>query len=413
MNQRVLGGLSLLALGLNGVVGVGIFFLPATLAGKAPGLAGVALLVATALALAPVALTFAALGRRFDEDGGPVVYARAAFGDRAAFVVGWVAYLSAVTSTAAVLAGLCRYSLGAWLGLSGLAERGAAVAIGAALLGLTAAGLGLSARVWTFLTIIKLLPLLGLIALWLLRGGAAALPEPAAPASAAGWAGAALAATFAYQGFEIVPLVAGHARASERSVPRAMMGSLLIAALLYALLHRACLGAVGSLASSKAPLVDAARALAGDRGAAVLGAGANLSSLGIAFGMAAMTPRYLAALGPELGASLAQESPRGVPLRAVAVTAALVGALLLLGDLSELFALSSVAVLAQYGVTSLALLRLARDRQRGFSPRDAWPAPLALLATAALVSGASLREAAVAAAALVLGLLARWRARPA
>ena len=47
-----------------------------------------------------MALTFATLGRRFDEDGGPVVFARAAFGDRVSFVVGWVAYVSALLSAA-------------------------------------------------------------------------------------------------------------------------------------------------------------------------------------------------------------------------------------------------------------------------------------------------------------------------
>lgn len=410
MSPRVLGGASLLALGLNGVVGVGIFFLPAALAARAPGPAGLLVLAATALALLPVALTFAALGRRFPEDGGPVLYARAAFGDSAAFLVGWIAYLSAVTSAAAVLAGLCRYSLASWLGLQGPAERAAAVALATALAGLSALGLRFSAGVWSFLAFLKLTPLVGLAALGLLAGGpslrGASLP------SFGGAAGAALAATFAFQGFEVIPVVAGHVRGGERAVPRAMVGSLLLAALLYGLLHGACLGAVPGLPSSQAPLVEAARTLGGGRWAAVLGAGANLSALGIAFGMVAMTPRYLAALGPELGEAVSRESPRGVPQTALAVTLALVSALLALGSLGELLALSSVAVLAQYGVTALALLRLAARGQAGLRPRDAWPAPLALAATGVLVSGATRSEAAVAVAALAVGwALRRWRER--
>jgi amino acid transporter len=410
MSPRVLGGASLLALGLNGVVGVGIFFLPAALAARAPGPAGLLVLAATALALLPVALTFAALGRRFPEDGGPVLYARAAFGDGAAFLVGWIAYLSAVASAAAVLAGLCRYSLASWMGLSGPSERVAAIAVAAALAGLSALGLRFSAGVWSFLTFLKLAPLVGLAALGLLAGGpslrGASLP------SFGGAAGAALAATFAFQGFEVIPVVAGHVRGGERVVPRAMVGSLLLAALLYGLLHGACLRAVPGLPSSQAPLVEAARALGGGGWAVVLGAGANLSALGIAFGMVAMTPRYLAALGPELGEAVSRESPRGVPQTALAVTLALVSALLALGSLGELLALSSVAVLAQYGVTALALLRLAARGQAGLRPRDAWPAPLALAATGVLVSGATRSEAAVAAAALAVGwALRRWRER--
>src|SRR5512147_279266 len=93
--SRPVGALQLLALGVNGIVGVGIFFVPAAVAARAPGLGTVMVFVCTGLALLPAAACFAALGRRFDEDGGPVVFARAAFGPRVSFLVGWIAYVSA------------------------------------------------------------------------------------------------------------------------------------------------------------------------------------------------------------------------------------------------------------------------------------------------------------------------------
>src|SRR5512133_1498039 len=99
--ERAIGRFQLLALGLNGIVGVGIFFAPAAVAADAPGLGLVFVFVATGLALLPTALTFARLGSRFDEDGGPIVFARAAFGERVSFLVGWVAYVSALFSTSA------------------------------------------------------------------------------------------------------------------------------------------------------------------------------------------------------------------------------------------------------------------------------------------------------------------------
>src|SRR5574341_1309207 len=111
-SSRPVGALQLLALGVNGIVGVGIFFVPASVAASAPGLGAVAVFALTGLALLPAALSFATLGRRFDEDGGPVVFARAAFGERVSFLVGWVAYVSALFSTAAVSAGLTRAVLG-------------------------------------------------------------------------------------------------------------------------------------------------------------------------------------------------------------------------------------------------------------------------------------------------------------
>src|SRR6185436_12018704 len=104
--RRPVGPLALLALGVNGIVGVGIFFAPADIAQRAPGGASVLVFVLTALALVPVALAFAVLGSRFGEDGGPVVFARAAFGEAPAFLVGWIAYVSAIASSSAVNVGL-------------------------------------------------------------------------------------------------------------------------------------------------------------------------------------------------------------------------------------------------------------------------------------------------------------------
>ena len=63
---RPVGPFQLLALGVNGIVGVGIFFAPAAVAANAPGFAGVWVFLLTGLAVVPVALLFAVLGGRFD-----------------------------------------------------------------------------------------------------------------------------------------------------------------------------------------------------------------------------------------------------------------------------------------------------------------------------------------------------------
>src|SRR5512140_1855386 len=114
--SRTLGFWSLLALGINGIVGVGIFFAPAEVAALVPGRAGVLVYALTALALLPIAWTYATLGGRFAEDGGPYVWARAAFGPNVAFAVGWIAYVSALFSTSAVMVGLAEHA-GPALGL--------------------------------------------------------------------------------------------------------------------------------------------------------------------------------------------------------------------------------------------------------------------------------------------------------
>ena len=117
VGRRVLGFWSLLALGVNGVVGVGIFFAPSELGRLVPGPASALAFGLTALLLAPVAWSYGRLGSAYAEDGGPYVWAREALGQSFAFGVGFIAYVSAVLSTSAVVSGLGQY-LGPELGFS-------------------------------------------------------------------------------------------------------------------------------------------------------------------------------------------------------------------------------------------------------------------------------------------------------
>jgi amino acid transporter len=371
----------------------------------------VAVLALTGLCLVPVAAAFANAGRRFDVDGGPVVFARAAFGEFPAFLVGWIAYVSAVASTTAVSSGLTA-AVAPALGVPpGLPTRLTAVALVLGLAAVCAAGLRLSAEIWTLL---KLVPLVLLLAAFAAAGGAVAgSPEPVAPAL--GWLRAGLLATFVFQGFEIAPVIAGRVENPERAIPVALFGCLALVSGLYLALQSACVAALPALAGSATPLADAARVFGGPALAGLVSIGTSVSALGISFGMVVMTPWYLATLAQNAGPlplGLERVSGRQVPLRALAVTVGLVTLLLLAGGtLSEFFALSGATVLMQYGVTALSLIALSRRRLRGFAPRDAWPAVPALVVTLALVSGAQAREAAVAAGAIVLGLLLRRAGR--
>jgi APA family basic amino acid/polyamine antiporter len=407
---RAIGPLQLLALGVNGIVGVGIFFVPAVAAAHAPGFGTVLVFLGTGLALLPAAAAFAILGRRFDQDGGPVVFARAAFGPRVSFLVGWVAYLSAVFSTSAVVAGLVRASAPAGGLRHPLALRAASAGLVLVLSLVIASGLRLSARVWTTLTVLKLLPLAVLLAAF--TAARPSLPPAGTAVPSGAWLAAGLAVMFSLQGFEIVPVIAGQARASSRAVPFATVGSLLLAIILYCGLAFACVAALPSLASSAAPLADAAAALSGSGLARLVAAGTSVSALGIAFGMMVTTPRYLSSLAAGAGrfSPLERSSRREVPVPALAITTILVGTTVGLGELSELFALSSIAVLAQYGVTAAALQVLAGRRERGLGARDRWPVlPTLAVALVLVVFGASLREGLVALATLAFGwLLLRW-----
>ena len=404
-SQRVLGFWSLLALGINGIVGVGIFFAPAELAGLVPGAASCLAFALTAALLLPVAWTYGRLGSAFAEDGGPYVWAREALGERFAFGVGVVAYASGLLSTAAVVSGLGQY-LAPELGFVSLAARWA-FQVGAALLfgGVALVGLRLSAWVWSALTVAKLVPLLILAGL-----GAVQIASPPAPlawsVTPEGLARAALIAVFPLQGFEIVPVPAAEVRGGRRTVLRATLLSLGCGAALYVVLQLACVLALPGLSQVAAPIVEAGAYYTGGRLTSLFAAGTNVSAIGIAFGMFAMTPRYLSALGTErlLGSALGREA-RGVPVVALGVTTGAVLVLVSSSSLSGLFVLSSLAVLLQYAVSALSLFRLAARRERGLGRLDRALAPLTLLSIAVLARAAKWAELAILAGILATGFV--------
>jgi amino acid transporter len=425
-----LGTFSLFALGVNGIVGVGIFFVPLEIARLVPGAGGAWVYVATALALAPIAVIYGRLASRFPVDGGPYVWARAAFGERLAYFVGFIAWVSALFSTAAVMVGLATH-LGPWLSplfVESPALLGLLLVFG--LGAVAASGLVPSAIVWDVLTCLKLAPLLGLALLWAWADPSSAAAAPVAAQDPSWGVGdallrAALLAVFTCQGFEIVPLVAGKARERKRSVALATLGSLLAAGALYGVLHAACAATLPTLATAEAPaapLAAAAGVLGGGWAERVVAAGTQLSALGIAFGMVSMTPRYLAALGNDggLGVRWGREDS-GVPRLALAVTLLLVLGFVFAGSLVELFALSSIAVSLQFAVSVAAFVRLEWPARRGDRARALgstllrarallrlWPAPLAALALALVLAAAELRELGVLGGCLIVGGAVRW-----
>ena len=403
---------SLLALGVNGIVGVGIFFAPRDVARLVPGPAGLWVYALTALSLLPIAAVYAALGSRFAEDGGPFVWAKAAFGNWAGFLVGWIASVSAVLSTSAVVSGLATHAAPLF-GVSAPLMRsvfGASLALVLAVV--AASGLRPSAWVWSGLTLLKLAPLVALVLAFLFSSVPAAVPAPvAAPDTASALPRAMLIVVFALQGFEIVVVPAGSSPGTGRGVAAATLLSLVFVTALYVALHAACL-AVPALGEQGAPLVAAAAAHGGGTLQAAVGVATNISALGIAFGMFAMTPRYLATLGTSqgLGDWLGWQSPKRVPTRALWLTTAVVMLLVFGPDLEQLFVLSSVAVVLQYTVSAAALVLLATKRVRGLSRRHLLLGPCALVPVALVASAASRAELLATGGAVVLGA-AIWQIR--
>ena len=92
-----------MSLGINGVIGQGIFLLPGKAAGMMGPSAGLALLMGGCCASSSPVLRRSSA--RFDATGSAYVYTREAFGDFVGFEVGWMTCCVAIISWAALANG--------------------------------------------------------------------------------------------------------------------------------------------------------------------------------------------------------------------------------------------------------------------------------------------------------------------
>jgi amino acid transporter len=353
-----------LCLGVNAVVGSGVYLFPGTLAHEL-GPASLVAWLLTGVSCLPLALTFAALGTMEERTGGSFRYAELAFGKGIAFVVGWSAWITSVISWAAVASAVPSYL--APFAPSLAREPYGRIVPCLLVLGLAALnvrGVKPSARLLDAFTALKLVPLLFFVVVGLSAVRAAEF-RPFVPHGFHALPAMALMTVFAYQGFEVVGVPSGEVREARRVVPRAVLWSLFFPALLYLLVQLVFVG-VGGPASS-APLVDAARTFAGSTGATLLALGGLVSMLGFNAGTALCTPRYLQALADEglLPRALGNVHPRhATPAVAIIVSGAVTAVLADLFDFARLVDLAALAVLAQYLASSAALMRLRRGPLR-------------------------------------------------
>ncbi|MCI0707716.1 MAG: APC family permease, partial [Ignavibacteriae bacterium] len=97
---RVMGQWDLIALTVNGVIGSAIYIMPGTIFELTGAFSPYTYLIGALVTLVFV-LVFAEVSSRFDAAGGPYLYAYEAFGKFVGFEIGWIAYLTRLSSVAA------------------------------------------------------------------------------------------------------------------------------------------------------------------------------------------------------------------------------------------------------------------------------------------------------------------------
>jgi APA family basic amino acid/polyamine antiporter len=350
------------------VIGSGIYLLPTTLAPYGPNII-YAFLLAGAGTLC-LAITLAWLAAQIP--GGPFAYVEQAFGEVPAFVTVWSYMISQWTGVAAVtvaVAGAIGHVIpaaGAGIGLTAVALGSIAILLLVNFRGARSAG-----WVQVTATLIKILPLLVVVALVAVRAGTGQPTESLAPVpttlQAIAVAGALM--LFSFTGFEAAAVTANVTRDSQRTVPIATVGGTAFTALIYLLATVATLMLLPSAtaATSTSPFADAVAPILGGVAGALVALIAAVSAFG--------TANALLLLGGESGRTLAQAGDLptlfrrtnavGAPVGSLSV-AALVAAMLVLASSSRSFValyvfmtlVSAVSALVLYAACAGAALKL-------------------------------------------------------
>lgn len=356
---RAIGRWALTATVINSVIGSGIFGLPATLTGLAGVLSPLAVLAA-GTSIFVIVLCFAEVGSRFDQAGGPYLYAREAFGHAVGFQVGWLHILTRLLSGAAVLNVLVAYlsALLPWVATP--TGRAVAMIVGVALVtALNVVGVRQAAWTVNVFTVAKLLPLLALIVL----GGIHFSPEVFASQAVAepNWTEALLLLVFAYGGFESGIVAGSESRDPRRDTAFALIVAMLGVTAIYCLVQLAVVGVLPNAAASTAPVASAFREILGPVGATVGSLAVVISVYGWLSGFALMTPRILFSMAErsELPAVLARVHSRyRTPYVAIVINSSLALALGLAGSFAQMATFSAMSRLAIYLSTCAALIVL-------------------------------------------------------
>ncbi len=379
--QRELGVLGATMMGLGSIVGTGVF----VSIGIAAGIAGPAVILAIAIGAVVATcngLNSAQLAANHAVSGGSYEYGYKYLNPSLGFTAGWMFLLAKTASAATAALGFAGYLLNA----TGLYGRGFLIptALAAAILMtlIVLSGIRRSNRANIAIVSVTLLSLIFFVLICLPRATEVGTENftPFFTGSPATVLQASALMFVAYTGYGRIATMGEEAREPRKTIPIAMIVSLLVTMLLYMAVATVGIGAVGTEILGKAtqaqaaPLEVAVRSVAGSRGAAILSIGAIAAMLGVLLNLILGLSRVLLAMGRrrDMPRILARLNRQGTtPDLAVVVVGIAIALLVLLGNVKTTWSFSAFNVLIYYAITNLAALKMP-DSERLYPKWIAW-----------------------------------------
>lgn len=389
--RRELGVFGATLMGLGAIVGTGVF----VSIGIAAGIAGPYVVIAIALAAFVATcngLSSAQLAASHPVSGGTYEYGYRYLTPSLGFVAGWMFLCAKSASAATAALGFAGYLLYLFAPQSQHLQIPIALAAVVTLGIVVLSGLRRSNAVNITIVSITFIALLAFVM--------AGLPDTIANTSrnlfdsvniySFGWSSFLEASALmfvAYTGYGRIATLGEEVKAPRVTIPKAIVLTLIVSMLLYALVAVVGVGSVGaalfgnSVSAQGAPLEFVARAFDIPLVPEVVAVGAVTAMLGVLLNLILGLSRVMLAMGRrgDMPNSVAKlDRSQSTPYVAVIVVTLVIAGLTLIGDLKTVWSFSAFTVLIYYALTNLSALRLGKA-QRLYPIVFAWLGLIACL----------------------------------
>ncbi len=361
---RVLTLKDAVGIGLGAIIGAGIF----VVTGVAAGISGPAFVVS--LLLAGIIATFNALSSAqlaaiYPHSGGTYEYAYRLINPTWGFAAGWMFLMSKLAAGSVVAIGFGSYFYQLVPFGSPLILSAAAVIL------LTIAnffGIKKTGNLNLFIVGFTIISLL-----YLTFSGAPRINvdnfKPFAPFSLSGIAEATALLFFAFTGYARIATLAEEVKDPEKTIPKAIIITIVTAILLYVAVSVVAIGTIGAeqMAGSKSPLQLVAISMNTPGIKVIITLGASTAMLGVLLSQILGISRMMFAMGRKKDLFPVFETihPRNnVPHIGIFVTGAIILILTFLGTFEFILASAAFTILLYYTITNISALKQPKSEQR-------------------------------------------------
>ncbi|RDZ63532.1 amino acid transporter [Haloferax sp. Atlit-12N] len=375
-----LGPLAALTIGIGTMIGAGIFVLPGAAVQQAGPLSAAAFVLGGVIALL-TAMSASELGTAMPKSGGAYYYINHALGPLFGSVAGWGNWMGLAFASAFYMTGFGQYVV-TFLPIPSLVLGGVTVsavklvALAGGLLfvfinyvGAKETGKLQNAIVLILLAILAVFTVFGLLNADLAKLRPFVPPDkgvsPLLPVTGLIFV--------SYLGFVQITSVAEEIKNPGKNLPRAVLGSVVIVTLVYALVLLTVLAAVDNslVAGNETAVVDVARLLIGPVGAGAMLFGGLLATASSANASILASSRINFAMGRDriVSTALNEIHPRfGTPYRSIAITGGFILLFILLADVNTLANAGSVLHLIIYGLLNVSLIVMRVSDPEDYQP---------------------------------------------